>query len=222
MINNLSDSEIRKLRQLLRTIPCNSINTYVEGNNITITDTNCCHIKQINAITTGLQGLYTQTSTSIPVTGTISELSLLDGGVGSLTVPANGFQLGDSFLATLTGHLSSANNQTLRIRIKTDSILLADTGLITMPATTTKHWTLTVNFTIRALGTAGVASIASGGSFIYAKNASNAFEGSTFSVENNTTFNTTISNTLEITAQWGSTNATNSIYSEIFTLTKIY
>jgi len=48
MINNLSDSEIRKLRQLLRSIPCNGITTYTAGDGITITDTNCCHVKEIN------------------------------------------------------------------------------------------------------------------------------------------------------------------------------
>ena len=40
-------------------------------------------------------GLFAQTSTSTPVTNTTTETSLLDGGVGSLTVPANGFNVGD-------------------------------------------------------------------------------------------------------------------------------
>lgn len=169
-----------------------------------------------------LSRLYTQTNSSTPVTNTIVETSLLDGGLGTLTIPANIFKVGDSFRAVLTGHVSSVNNHTLQIRIKSNSILLADTGLITMPATTSKHWKLDVDFTIRAIGAAGVASIASGGSFIYTKNASNAFEGANFSVENNTTFDTTISNTLVITAQWGTANAGDSIYSEIFTLSKTY
>ena len=37
-----------------------------------------------------------------------------------------------------------------------------------------------------------------------------------------TTFDTTINNTLEITAQWGSNNVTNNIYSDLFILNKIY
>lgn len=167
-------------------------------------------------------GLYTQTDTSPPVTGTTVESSLLDGGLGSLTVPANGFSVGDSFHAIIKGHLSAANNQTLHIRIKSGSVLLADTGIITLPQITTKHFKLDIDFTVRALGVAGVASIVSGGEFTYSKDASNAFEGSNFSTENNTTFDTTISNTLSITAQWGSNNATNSIYSELFTLSKTY
>ena len=169
-----------------------------------------------------LSRLYTQTATSTPVTGTIVESSLIDGGLGSLTVPANGFQVGDSFHAIVKGHISSANNQTIRIRIKSNAVLLADTGLVTLPQITTKHFKLDIDFTVRALGAAGVASIVSGGEFTYSKDANNAFEGSNFSTENNTTFDTTISNTLTITVQWGSTNAANSIYSEIFTLNKTY
>lgn len=169
-----------------------------------------------------LSRLYTQTASSTPVTGTTAELSLLDGGLGSLTIPANGFNIGDSFHAIVKGHISSANNQTIRIRIKTGSILLADTGVITLPQITSKHFKLDVDFTIRALGGPGVATIVSGGEFTYSKDASNAFEGSNFSVENNTTFDTTINNTLSITVQWGSTSASNNIYSEIFTLTKTY
>ena len=91
-----------------------------------------------------------------------------------------------------------------------------------MPQCTNKHWDLQIRFTVRTLGAATVASIASFGQFSFSKDASNAFEGSDFSTINNTTFATTISNTLGITAQWSSNNAGNSIYSESFILTKIY
>ena len=173
-------------------------------------------------ISAGSYGLYTQTASSTPVTNTTTETSLLDGGVGTLTVPANGFKVGDSFHAILTGYISSVNNHTLRIRIKTDGIVLADTGVITMAATTNRHWKLEVYFTVRTLGVSGVASIATGGTFMYTKNASTNFEGTNFSTETTTGFDTTISNTLSITAQWGTANAGDSIYSEIFTLNKTY
>lgn len=168
-------------------------------------------------------GLYTQTSSSTPVTNTIVETSLLDGGLGTLTVPANGFKAGDSFQAVLSGHISSRNNDTLTIRIKTQSgVLLAQTGTVTMPTCTNQHWDLKLNFTVRTIGVATVASIASTLLFTYTKNASNAFEGTNVSIINNTTFDTTVSNTLIVTAQWSAANTTNSIYSELFTLYKTY
>lgn len=166
--------------------------------------------------------LYTQTATSVPVTNTTVETSLIDGGLGTLTVPANGFQVGDSFHAILTGHVSSVNNEDLTIRIKTGAVELSTTGSITMAGTTNKHWKLEVYFTVRTIGTSGVASIVTGGTFMYSKDASNAFEGANFSTETTTGFDTTISNTLSITAQWDTANPGNSIYSEIFTLNKTF
>ena len=166
--------------------------------------------------------VWTQTASSTPVTNTNVETSLLDGGLGSLSVPANGFQVGDSFTAVMTGHINSANNQDIQFRIKAGAVVLADTGLVRLATTTTQHFMLTMYFTIRALGGAGVGKIATGGNFIYNKNASFGFEGVNFSTENNTTFNTTINNTLNVTVQWASANPNNSIYSEIFTLTKTY
>lgn len=173
-------------------------------------------------ISAGSYGLYTQTASSTPVTNTTTETSLLDGGVGTLTVPANGFKVGNSFHAILTGYISSVNNHTLTLRIKSGSVVLATTGSITMAATTGRHWKLEVYFTVRTLGVSGVASIATGGTFMYTKNASTNFEGTNFSTEITTGFDTTISNTLSITAQWGQSNTGDSIYSEIFTLNKTY
>ena len=168
-------------------------------------------------------GLFTQTGNSVIITNTDVESSLLDGGLGSLTIPANGFQVGDSFNGVLIGHLSCVGTATLHIRVKTASgILLADTGVMAMNATTDKHWKLDVNFTVRTLGAPTVASIASGGLFAYTKNSGLNFEGVNFSIVNNTTFDTTVLNTLVITAQWNTNNAGNSIYSEIFTLNKTY
>jgi hypothetical protein len=167
--------------------------------------------------------LYTQTNSSTPVTATANEGNLLDGGLGTLTIPANGFQVGDSFSGVLIGHLSCVGTATLHIRVKTASgILLADTGVMAMDTTTNKHWKLDVNFTVRQIGAATVASIASGGLFAYTKNSGLNFEGVNFSVINNTTFDTTIDNTLVVTAQWNTNNAGNSIYSELFTLNKTY
>jgi hypothetical protein len=190
----------------------------------TVTDNGVKTIVNIPVpIPTSNFGLFSQTSTSAPITGTNIETSLVTSGVGSLSIPANGFQVGDSFSAVLIGHLSCVGTATLEIRIKTASgILLADTGIMAMSATTNKHWKIDINFTIRQLGIATVAKISSGGLFAYTKNSGFNFEGVNFSIVNDTTFNTTIPNTLQVTAQWNTNNVGNSIYSELFTLNKIY
>lgn len=167
-------------------------------------------------------GLFAQTSDSIPVTNTLTESSLIDGGVGTLTVPANGFKVGDSFVASLSGKISSLNNDGLTIRVRSNGIILGTTISILMPATTNKIWDLEIHFTIRSIGGPGVASLLSSGTFTFSKDASNSFEGGDFSTLNNTTFDTTITNTLNITAQWSIADPGDSIYTQYFTLSKIF
>lgn len=167
-------------------------------------------------------GLFAQTSNSSTVTNTTAETSIVGGGAGTLSVPANAFSIGDSFSGRMVGHISSKNNDTIRIKVKSGAVILGDSGLITMPQTTSKHYTIDLNFTIRAIGAAGVASIVTGMVFTYSKDASNAFEGYDASIINNTTFDTTVSNTLDVTVQWGAADVLDSIYSEYFTLNKVY
>ena len=171
---------------------------------------------------TNSYGLFAQTANSTTITATTSELTLIGGGVGSLSVPANGFQVGDSFVANLYGHISCVGTATIQIRVKSGSVLLADTGIIPLDVTTNKHWNFEVSFTVRSLGTIGVGSIVSAGVFNYIKNSGLNFEGSNFVNLNNTTFDTTILNTLDITAQWNTNNAGNNIYSDYFVLNKMY
>ena len=167
-------------------------------------------------------GLFAQTGNSTPISGTTAETTLINGGVGTLTVPANGFTIGDSFRAVFGGVLNATNNQTIRIRVKSGSVILLDSGAQPISNITNNVFSFNVDFTIRQLGAAGVASIVSLGSFHYKKTVNGVVEGFAFNIINNTTFDTTISNTLDVTVQWGSNNATNSIYSDIFILNKTY
>lgn len=167
-------------------------------------------------------GLFAQTANSTTIVNTTNELTLIDGGVGSLSVPANGFAVGDSFRVDMGGVMSAQNNNTLRIRLKTGSVVLADSGVLTMPAITNQVWTLSVTFTVRSIGAAGVASIVTLAQFHILKLASGTQQGFAWNTINNTTFDTTIQNTLNITGQWSNATNNNSIYSDIFLLNKTY
>lgn len=169
------------------------------------------------------RGLFSQTATSVTISGTTSETSVIGSGVGTLSVPANGFQVGDSFRAVLGGLVNIGNGQTIRIRVKSDSVLLLDSGAQTLINNVTDAiWSLNVDFTIRTLGGVGVGSIVSLGSFHYTKTNNGTVEGFAFNTVNDTTFDTTISNQLDITVEWGSTDAANNIYSDVFVLNKVY
>lgn len=193
------------------------------GAGVTASDDGSKTIVTIPGIpTTNSYGLFSQTANSTTITATTSELTLIDGGVGSLTVPANGFSVGDSFRVEMGGVMSAHNNDTIRIRLKAGAVDLGDSGLLTLPQIANQVWALSVTFTVRAIGGAGTASIVSLAQFHILKKASGTQQGFAWNTINSTTFDTTISNTLNITAQFSSTNAGNSIYSDIFTLTKTY
>ena len=184
-------------------------------------------LQAVNTATTVNYGLYNQTGSSIPVEGSAASSptsgSLLDGGFGTLSVSANGFSVGDGFQALLTGKAEIANNHTLQIEVLANDVILADTGEITMAGITDKNWRLNIDFSINATGPANTAAIATAGLFTYRKDASSDVQGEIFSFTNNTTFDTTIDNTLSIIAILGSNCGTDEyIYSEYFTLRKTF
>jgi len=167
-------------------------------------------------------GLFSQTANSSPVSATTVETTLINGGVGILSVPANGFNIGDSFRGIFGGVLNVGNNQTLRIRVRTNGVLLLDSGNQDITNITNDIFSFNLDFTIRTIGAASIASIVTLGSFHYTKTSNANVQGFAFNTVNNTTFDTTISNTLDVTVQWGSNNVSNSIYSDIFILNKIF
>ena len=168
-------------------------------------------------------GLFSQTGNSITVSGTTTESSLIGPGVGTLSVPANGFTIGDAFRADMGGIIDAGNNQTCVIKVKSGNAIFLDSGIQTLTSSIDDAiFNLSINFTIRNIGTAGVAEIVCLGRFSYVKSNNGTVEGFGFNTVNNTTFNTTIGNTLDVTIQWGSNSALNHVYSDLFTLNKIY
>lgn len=169
------------------------------------------------------RGLFAQTGNSTPVTATTTAGTIIDGGVGSLSVPANGFQVGDSFRVDMGGLITAKNNDTLKITLFSGAVILADSDLMVMPTISSPQvWHMSVNFTVRAIGAAGVAELVTLAQFHILKVASGTQEGFAWNDVNSTTFDTTISNTLDIKAKWSSNSALNSIYSDICILNKIY
>ena len=167
-------------------------------------------------------GLFSQTADSTPVTNTTTPSSILGTGVGSLTVPANSYAVGDSFHLVIKGNISNLNNETIVIELKAGSVVLATSGTLTLPTMTNQSFEIEADFTIRAIGAATTASIFTGTEFNYIQNSGSNFEGKMFHSLNNTTFDTTISNTLDVHVTWGTASASNSIYSHITNLRRTY
>ena len=173
-------------------------------------------------IAAGSYGLYAQTALGTLITNTITETSLVGAGVGTLFVPANAFSVGNSFVAKMCGNLSCAGNETIHIRVKSNGVTIADAGVFSMKITTDKFFELTIDFTVTKIGAAGVAELFVNGQYSYNHNAAGEIAGNNFALISNTTFDTTVSNTLTITAEWGLAKAANKIQSQNFVLNKIY
>ena len=167
-------------------------------------------------------GLFAQTALGTVITNTIAETSLIGPGVGTLSVPANGFKVGDSFSLKMCGKLSCANNETIHIRLKSNGVVIGDFGVFPMKIATSKFFELIADFTVTKIGAAGVAELFVNGQYSYNHNAAGVLDGTNFALISNTVFNTTINNTLTITAQWGLANAANAIQSQNFVLSKTY
>lgn len=174
-----------------------------------------------NVIPTVNFGLYSQTAISTTIVNTNIETSLIGPGVGTLSVAPNSFSVGDSFVARMGGEISNVNSTNIIFTLQTMGFVLVSTGLISLKLGTNQFWQLEVNFTIRQTGVAGVAAIISNGSFTHIRN-NTSVDVFGFNTINNTTFDTTIWNTLDITAQWQTASASNSIHSDYFCLNKIY
>jgi len=197
----------------------NTPTTDPSNNNFLVRDTTTGVVKTKD-ISNYNFGLYVQTGDSATVVNTITETTLLDGGIGSLSVPANYFNPGDSFNVKIGGIVSANNGNTITVSVKSGSLILGTITVTFTNGVTNRSWDFQTDFTIRTIGGPTVASIMSNGTFMY--NVNSDIYGGGFSTLNNTTFDTTVSNTLDFTVTWGSASVNNSIYSSMAILKKTF
>jgi len=176
-------------------------------------------IAQLNSVIADnrLFGLYAQTVQSATVTNTTTETTVVGAGVGSLSVPADTFVVGDSYHGKVGGIISAQNGDSIEVHIKSGSTVLASTGTISLEAVTALGWELELDFTIAAIGATG--SMCTNGNFAYNRN-TGSLEGFVF--QDVEVIDTTVSNTLDITVTWGQAKTQDEIYSANFVLYKTY
>ena len=163
-------------------------------------------------------GLYAGTQDGQDIRGNTSERTLIPDGVGSLSVPADGFSIGDSFRGVLSGLLSSANNQVFKIKVYINDVEVLGSGEQTVSNIVDDLFYLNLDFTIRSIGESG--QIASVASFHYTKQSNERVEG--FSFSDIVEIDTTVQNTLNVTFQWANASASNAIQTKTFVLNKVY
>jgi hypothetical protein len=166
---------------------------------------------------------YTQKTNSTALTNTTTETSLFNGALsnGTLTIGANEFQVGETYRFKLGGILSSDANQDVQIRLNSGSTVLCASGVHEIETTTSKVFSIEIDFTIRAIGTTTVASVIGVGSMTYNQDSHSDYKGFNFIGDNTTTFDTTASNVLSVSFEWSTASASNSIQTKIAYLRKL-
>ena len=168
----------------------------------------------------GSGGLYSQTTQSATI-NTTGEQTLVGSGVGSLLVDRDVFQIGDSFHGKIGGKINATGGggrSEITIKVKAGSTILASTGVFDLDTATNGGWELELDFTIATIGASGT--ICTNGNFVYNKDANREIFGHIF--QDVQPIDTTIPNTLDITAEWNVLNTGDDIYSANFVLYKVY
>ena len=167
---------------------------------------NLLNIDSINNIRPS-GGLYSQSN--LTQFNQTVETNMLGGAntSGSLSIPANTFKQLAVYSFKSSGILAGGSNDlfTLRLKSSTGALFAVLPVTITDNGLTNVWWDLSADFSINTIGAAGVAVIVSTVVFRYINN-TNVVATRAVSNINNTTFDTTILNTLEFTFQNDVTN----------------
>jgi hypothetical protein len=165
--------------------------------------------------------LFAQTNT-VTVQNTAAETQLSGTGVGAMSFGANTLVAGDSYSFIVAGEystLSALPGDTVHFRLKSGTVLLFDSGPMTINAALTlRGYSLKATTTVQAIGAAGVARVHTLMDF----GAMTAIPslGQNMYVDS-TNFDTTTPLVFTLTAEWNIANANNSISSEVLTLSQI-
>ena len=175
---------------------------------------------RITAAANGSIGNYAQTANSATI-NTVGEQSIIGTGVGSLSVPANIFAVGDSFHGKMGGLINATGGggrSEFTLNIKTGTTILASTGVFDLDNATDQGWEVELDFTIAAIGATGT--ICTNGNFAYTKDNNRQVFGYIF--QDVQSIDTTVANTLDITVEWNVLNTGDDIYSANFVLYKVF
>lgn len=151
-----------------------------------------------------------KTTSNGAVSNTTTEGTIIGAGtLSTLTLPANYFKAGRNVHIKVWGYMTNTGTPTIRIKFKLGSTVIIDTAAVTMVSITgSMYWVAEGIITCRTTGSSGT--VFGQGEFNYY---------STSTVKNNiavantatSTINTTTTQVVDVTAQWGTANASNVI-----------
>jgi len=144
----------------------------------------------------------------VTVENTVVETTIIGDGAGTVTIPGHKLKKDAKFLILAQGVVSDVANPTFQIRVKLGGVLLVDSGANTLNIQTDEHVTVMCEIMVRSIGVTGTV-VALGD---FQTSASDHFAMVDASP---TVIDTTIDQLLDITVEWGTANASNTVTFQI-------
>jgi hypothetical protein len=162
--------------------------------------------------------IFAQTA-SVTVADTASETTLTGAGQGSLTLPANFFTVGRTIRLKAMGVFSDTGTPTLNVRFKLGSTTICSTGAVALAGTISNNvWSVEIELTCRTVGASGT--VIAQGLFKYDESThAGTTEG--MASTTTTTIDTTASQAVNVTVQWGSASPSNTMTCTNLTVERI-
>lgn len=153
--------------------------------------------------------LFAQTQI-VAIANTVAETTAIGSGVGSVTIPANYFTAGRYLKITAQGFHSASGNPSIQARVYLGSTVILDTGVQTSGNSTDSIWELRGFIVCATTGVSGTV-LAEG---FYEEGGGGA---NLFGMVNTSavTIDTTSSQVVNVTFQWGTASSGNSISAAI-------
>jgi len=194
------------------------VNTNLDLNTNNITNVGNLEVSSINSITP-VGGLYSGISDGLVINQASGQSDLLPvSSVGSLNIPANGFQVGDAYHLVVAGTFPSENKgDDITIEIKQNGTTIGILNLeLKNAGAAPSNFEVEADFVIRSIGVTG--SLASNIDFTFNEDVDSKFEGTRSTTI--TTIDTTTASTLSVLASVNGTGS--SIQSRLAYLRKQY
>ena len=171
----------------------------------------CGRIADLNAEIFKRRGLFTATADAT-IANTSTNLTLVGTGLGSMTVPQDGFFVGDTFKLRVTGTRQMGLATTHDFEIKIGLIVIGTFALGSIGAI--NSWAIEADITIRTIGATGTVQL---GATFLADTGQNA-------ITQNTVIDTTLvaGSLFDVRGSFGVADAGNILTSKTVSLTKLY
>lgn len=148
--------------------------------------------------------IFAQTASAAAVASSTAETTILSTGNGTKTLPANFFRIGRTIRVKVWGVIGNTGTPNITIKVKLGSTVILTSGTVaSISVAANSGFELTADIICRTVGGSGT--VMAQGAFYYGPNRLQLPATATVTVD------TTASQALDVTAQWGTNDPANTI-----------